>query len=77
MVDESAARRRAGSALPKIRSYRLAIRESRIPVFANKLVSTIRVGGLATNGFFDGGSRKAAWRSSALLPLLQRSFRDL
>src|SRR5438874_6564183 len=58
-------------------SYRVAIRESRIPVFANKLVSTIRVGGLATNGFFDGGSRKAAWRSSILLPLLQRPLRDL
>ena len=37
----------------------------------------IRVGGLATNGFFDAGSRKAAWRRSTLLPLLQRSFRDL
>jgi hypothetical protein len=32
---------------------------------------------LGTNGFFDGGSRKAAWCSSTLLPLLQCSFRDL
>jgi hypothetical protein len=59
---------------PKIRTYRVAIRESRIAVFANKRVSTIRVDGLATNGFFDGASRNAAWRSSALFPLLQCSF---
>jgi hypothetical protein len=44
---------------------------------SNELISTIRVDGLATNGFFDGGSCKTAWRSSALFPLLQRSFRDL
>src|SRR5256885_6487240 len=36
-----------------------------------------RVGALGTNGFFDCGSRKAAWRSSILLPLLQCSLRDL
>jgi hypothetical protein len=46
--------------------YRDAVRDSRIAAFANKLV----FGGLATNGFFDGGSRKAAWQSSALFPLL-------
>jgi hypothetical protein len=35
------------------------------------------VGVLGTNGFFDRGSRKTAWRRSSLLPLLQRSLRDL
>ena len=38
---------------------------------------TTRVGALGTNRFFDCGSRKAAWRSSTLLPLLQCSIRDL
>ena len=38
MADESPTRKRAGSAPLGIRSYRDAIRESRIAVFANKLV---------------------------------------
>ena len=36
-----------------------------------------RVRTLGTNGFFDCGFRKAAWHSSILFPLLQRSLRDL
>jgi len=35
------------------------------------------LGSLAANGFFDRGSRKAAGRSAALFPLLQRSLGDL
>ena len=51
-----------------------AIRDSRIAsIPANEPWGR----GLGMNGFFDYGSRKAAWRSSTLLPLLQCSLRDL
>jgi len=53
--------------------YRDAIRDSRIVTTS----PTNPVTGLSTNGFFDCGSGKATWRSSILLPLLQRSLRDL
>jgi hypothetical protein len=50
------------------------IRDSRIATTsANKTL----VDALGMNGLFDCGSRKAAWRSSILLPLLQCSLRDL
>src|SRR5204862_4259911 len=54
-------------------SYDDAIRDSRIATTS----PTNPCEHLGTNGFFDCGSRKAAWRSSILLPLLQCSLRDL
>src|SRR5206468_11983885 len=65
----------AGTRLaPTARAISDAIRDSRI---ATTSAQQTPAGALGTNGFFDCCSRKAAWRSSTLLPLLQCSLRDL
>src|SRR5437588_376299 len=56
-----------------IATIRDAIRDSRIARSPTNSWGFV----LAPKGFFDCSSRKAAWHSSILLPLLQRSFRDL
>jgi len=57
--------------------YRIAIRDSRIATTSTTKNTKTPLDALGTNGFFDCSSRKTAWCCSSLLPLLQRSFRDL
>jgi hypothetical protein len=56
---------------------RAAIVVLHVITYSNEFRQQTPVGALGMNDFFNCGSRKAAWRSSTVFPLLQCSLRDL